>query len=212
MSMRSLAILGAGGQGRVVADCAEALGWEQIAFFDDCSVLRPGTPWPLAGSTSDLLGRAGHFDGVIVGIGSNADRLSWQERLRIAGASFATLVHPRATVSAHCRIGAGSVVFAGAVINLGAVVGEACIVNTAATVDHDCTLARGVHISPGAHLGGDVTVGEGSWIGLGASVRQGIVIGANARVGAGAVVVRPVPENETHAGVPARLLVREPNA
>lgn len=32
---RVLAILGAGGHGRVVADCAEAAGWDRFVFFDD---------------------------------------------------------------------------------------------------------------------------------------------------------------------------------
>lgn len=204
--MRSLAILGAGGQGRVVADCAEAAGWETIVFFDDCSDAGPKVPWPLVGSTGELLERLAEFDGVVVGVGSNSVRQSWQEKLRLAGATIATLIHPRATVSSHCRIGSGSVVFAGAVINIGSVLGEACIINTAATVDHDCILADGVHVSPGAHLGGGVSIGQGSWIGLGASVRQGIVIGSGARVGAGAVVVKPVPDNQTYVGNPARPL------
>lgn len=33
--MRKLAILGAGGHGKVVADTAECCGWEEVFFFDD---------------------------------------------------------------------------------------------------------------------------------------------------------------------------------
>ena len=33
--MKRLAILGASGHGKVVADCAELCGWESVSFFDD---------------------------------------------------------------------------------------------------------------------------------------------------------------------------------
>ena len=201
--MRSLAILGAGGHGRMVADCAAEASWEEIVFFDDTP--REG-PWPVAGGAEDLLGRAGDYDGVIVAIGDNAARLSWHRRLTDAGVVPATIVHPRAFASSRCTIGPGSVLAAGAVVNIGARLGQAVIVNTGATIDHDCVLEDGVHVSPGAHLAGGVVVGAESWIGIGAAVREGVRIGAAARIGAGAAVVATVGDGLTMAGVPARPL------
>lgn len=210
--MQSLAILGAGGHGRVVADCAEAAGWSAITCFDDSPSATSQGPWPLAGTGVDLIARLADFDGVSVGIGINAVRLDWHRRLVGQGAPLVTLIHPRATVSTHAEIGVGTVVFAGAVINIGTMVGQACVINTGATVDHDNTLADGVHVSPGAHLGGGVRVGEASWVGIGAVVREGVTIGERVRIGAGAVVVKPVDDGLTVVGTPARPLEKQPNA
>ncbi len=209
---RSLAIVGAGGHGRVVADCAEALGWERIEFYDDKGLGAPAGPWPVVGTVEALFARLGDYDGVVVGLGDNRARLARHRALAERGAVLATLIHPRATVSRHARIDAGTVVFAGAVVNFGAVIGQACIINTGATVDHDDRLADGVHLSPGAHLGGGATVGEGSWIGLGASVREGVAIGRHVRIGAGAAVVAATPDDLDLVGVPARPLKRSDDA
>ena len=160
----------------------------------------------------ELFGRAGDYDGVIVGIGANRARLDWHRKLVGRGVAMVTLVHPRATVSRHAHIDIGTVVFAGAVVNFGAVIGQACIINTGASVDHDDRLADGVHLSPGARLGGAAMVGEGSWIGLGASVRDGVSIGRNVRIGAGAAVVAATPDDVDLVGVPAKPLKRSDDA
>ena len=212
--MSTLAILGAGGHGKVVADAAQACGrWREIAFFDQAWPGRSRNgPWAVVGDEAQLLDRVREFDGVAVAIGSNDVRLICIRRLLAAGATLATVIHPKAVVSSHASVGAGSVVFAAAVVNPGASIGMACIVNTAATVDHDCVLADGVHVSPGAHLGGGVQVGAASWIGIGASIKQYLQLGANTVVGAGAAVVHSFPGDVTLVGVPAQILDRKNHA
>lgn len=210
--MGSLAILGAGGHGRVLADCAELLGWTKIQMFDDgpphASSSHSSTPWPRVGESKDLFERFAEFDGVVVGIGANRLRLGFVRRLAAEGARLSTLVHPSATVSRYAELGVGGVVLAGAVINAGVVVGTAGIINTGARVDHDCVLEDGVHVSPGATLAGSVRVGEASWVGAGASVRDRISIGRNVRIGVGAAVVADTADNIDLVGVPAKALER----
>jgi sugar O-acyltransferase (sialic acid O-acetyltransferase NeuD family) len=205
--MKQLALLGASGHGKVVADAALASGWQSVFFFDDAW---PGVSanghWPVCGSSETLLERLQEFDGVLVTIGNCAVRWQKQRALQTAGARMVTVVHPHASVSPFARLGLGTVVMAGAVVNVDAVVGEANIINTGATVDHDCILEHAVHISPGAHLSGNVSVGACSWVGVGVAVRQGARIGAGVVAGAGAVVVATVADGLTVVGNPAQAM------
>lgn len=205
--MKRLALLGASGHGKVVADAALASGWDSVEFFDDAwPDRRMNGIWPVTGNSAELMARAREFDGVIVSIGDCEIR--WQKHceLRAAGAKLALVVHPAATISRHAVLGEGCVAMAGAVVNIDAVVGQACIINTGATVDHDCRIGDAAHIGPGAHLSGNVQIGQCSWVGIGAVVKQGLRIGDRVMVGAGAVVVQPVFDAQTVVGNPARTL------
>ena len=202
---RRLAILGASGHGKVVADCAELCGWQSIRFFDDAwPELSDNGSWAIKGNADDLLSSVADFDGVLVAIGNNRIRCEKLQVLRQAGANLVSLVHPSAVVSRYATVGEGVVIFAGAVVNVDSRIGDGVIINTSASVDHDCVLAEGVHISPGVRLAGGVTIGERSWIGIGASVRQLVSVGADVVVGAGAAVVNDVGDGLTVVGVPAR--------
>lgn len=206
--MKSLAILGASGHGKVVAEAALASGWSEVSFYDDAwpERCRLGK-WPVLGDTAALLSSRDHYDGVIVAIGGNAVRMEKIGFVQEAGGRIVTLVHPSAVISATAHMGEGTVAMAGVVVNADAVIGRGSILNTSCSVDHDCVLGEGVHISPGARLAGDVRVNDLSWVGIGASVRQGVTIGRAVQVGAGAAVVNDIADNLTVVGVPAKALV-----
>lgn len=205
--MKRLAILGASGHGKVVADIALALGWESVVFFDDAwPEINNNGHWHVDGNAATLVERKDQFDGVIVAIGHCRTRLNLQTQLVSSGCRIATLIHPTACFSRFASVGAGSVVMPGAVINADAVIGWACIINSGATVDHDDVLADGVHVAPGANVSGDVAVGECSWIGVGAAIKQGVSIGSDVIVGAGSVVVNNITDGFTVVGNPAKPL------
>ncbi len=203
--MKHLAILGASGHGKVVADIAECCGWQQIVFFDDAwpGVLKNGA-WQIVGDTETLLDKISDYDGVIVGIGNNAIRHQKLQLLDAVDVNIVSLVHPSAIISNYASIGVGSVVMAGVVVNVDVKTGCGAILNTSCSIDHDCALGDSVHVSPGARLAGNVCIGDKSWVGIGAVVRQSVDIGKNVMIGAGAAVISNLPDGATALGVPAR--------
>ena len=199
---KPVAVIGAGGHGKVVATL-QAAGFHVSGVYDD----DPGK-WgqkvlgvPVVGPT-ELLAEGATYAAVI-GIGDNRARSEMAKRLG-GTCNWVTVVHPQAYVHPSVRLGRGTVVFAGAVIQPEAVLGEHCIVNTGATIDHDCVVGSFSHIAPGAHLAGGVRVGVGALIGVGSAIVPGVSVGDCSVVGAGAVVVRDVPDRTAVVGVPAR--------
>lgn len=205
--MTCLAILGASGHGKVIADAAERNGWDSICFFDDAwPAITTNGHWPVIGSSAELLSKLEDYDGVVVGIGDNRIRRQKLLDLKAAGANIVSVIHPSATVSPYAELGVGSVVFANAVINADAVVGQGAIINTGAVVEHGCGLGMCIHVSPNATLAGAVTLGQLVWVGANACVKQLVFVGDEVIIGMGSVVLRDVTAGQIVAGNPAKPL------
>jgi sugar O-acyltransferase (sialic acid O-acetyltransferase NeuD family) len=203
--MHHLAILGASGHGKVIADIAELNGYKKISFFDDAWPEKSQLDsWPISGCSNHLIERLAEFSACIVAIGNNVIRIQKQDELHEHNATIISLIHPRAVVSKYADICFGTVIMANAVINPAVKIGQGCIINTAATIDHDCIIADGVHISPGVHLAGNIMIGKYSWLGIGCNVKQGLTIGCNVVVGVGAAVITNIDDNCVAVGVPAK--------
>jgi sugar O-acyltransferase (sialic acid O-acetyltransferase NeuD family) len=196
--MTTLTIIGAGGHGKVVADTAEACGFDDVRFVDiGWPARRQHGRWPITG-----LPHAGLEGPLFCAVGDNRTRAKLFYDLDLGQSP--TLVHPSAVLSPSASLGAGTLVVAGAVINADAKLARGVILNTMSSVDHDCTLDDFVHIAPGAHLAGNVYVGARSMIGIGAVVREGVQIGADVMVAAGAAVIHDIEDGARVGGVPAK--------
>jgi len=203
---KELAIVGASGHGKVIADIAEQLGFT-VKFYDDAYPTKTYIEhWPILGTCADLITitntRVVPAD-VVVAIGNNEIRQQKIDLLRKNNFNLITLIHPTAVISPYATVAAGTVVFAGAIINAFAKVGGGCIINTAAVVEHDCIINDFTHICPNAALAGGVVVGSKSWVGIGSQVKQLITIGNHCLIGAGSTVIKNIPDNVTAFGSPA---------
>lgn len=196
-----LIIYGGGGHAKSLIDLIRAEGKYRIRGILDDGLPAGGEIMgvPILGDGSKLseLRRQGIGKAVnaVGGIGSIAPRLKVYERLRVAGFSIPTVIHPRAFVEPTATLGEGGQLFFNAYIGSEVTVGFGCIINTGAIISHDCVLGDFVNISPGAILAGAVTVNERSLVGMGVTVNLNVSIGTGARVGNSATVKADIPEN-----------------
>ena len=198
-----IAIIGAGGHGKVVLDAVLSAGDQIVAgIVDDNTELMGARLFdlPIVGSVKDL----NDVEGYIVAIGNNRIRKEKYDYYLQAGYKPVTVIHPTAIISPRAIIGRGSAIFANVVVNPDAVVGDNTVLYTSCTIDHECNISEHSYISPGCNICGRVNIKTGAMIGAGAVVLPGLSVGEWATVGAGAVVTTNVPDNVTVVGVPAR--------
>jgi sugar O-acyltransferase (sialic acid O-acetyltransferase NeuD family) len=202
-------IVGAGGQGRIVADILLAgrktSGLTPIGFLDDREERTGITLMGLAilGTTAQIKGIP--HDAIVVAIGDNHLRQEVARGLEAAGERLVTVAHPWTSIATDVVIGAGAMISAGAVMTPGVRIGRGVLVNTKASIDHETRVDDFAHVSAGATVGGNVTIGARTLVGLGATVMSGCHVGADCVVGAGALVHRNLPDNVVAVGVPARI-------
>jgi len=203
--MRRLLIIGTGGHGKVVMDCAKKY-YDTISFMtnDTNSAGINGYPVIFEQQTSAEYIK-NNFDELIVAIGNNNARVKISLDYAAKGIKLATIIHETAVVSESAVIGEGTVILANAVINPFANIGKCCIINTGAIIEHDCILKDGVHISPNAAMGGTVCIGEKTWVCVGSSIANNIKIGEKSIIGAGSVIIKDIPDKVLAAGVPAKI-------
>ena len=194
MEKTKLYIYGASGHGKVVADIARSLGYDEIVFLDDNSEMKFSPDLPK--------------HPVIIAIGDNQTRANLQTKVQNAGFEVASLVHKTAIISPSASIGKGVVVMPSVVVNADAVVGDGAILNSACVIEHDCVIGKFAHVSPNSALAGGVEVGEFAHIGIGSSVIQKVKIGANTTIGAGSAVISDIDDNCVAVGTPAKIIKR----
>ena len=215
-----IAIFGAGGFARevlqVVLDVneheARERPWQPVGFLVDPEFVsaRSVHGLPVLGSLRWL--QDNPHVAVIIAVGSPAAR---RRVCRLIEAScpnpFARLIHPRAWVGRHVEIGPGSVVCAGALLTTDIRIGRHVHINIGGTVGHDATLGDFVTLNPSVNVSGNVHLGEGVEVGTGSVLIPRVDVGCWSIVGAGSVVTKPLPENVTAVGAPAKpIRVREP--
>jgi sugar O-acyltransferase (sialic acid O-acetyltransferase NeuD family) len=202
-------IIGAGGHARVLISSLKALRREIIGILhpDVTLIGQAIVGIPVIGNDDKILEYSPDSIEVVNGIGSVSSTKKRQEiyaKFKKDGYSFATIIHPAATIMEDVKLGEGVQIMAGAIVQTGCVIGDNAIINTGAIVDHDCIIGEHVHIAPGAVLSGGVHIGDSAHVGTSAIIIQGIHIGQTTVVGAGSVVVDNIPEGIKVVGVPAR--------
>ncbi len=195
MTACPIVLLGAGGHARACIDVIE-----EQARFTVAGLL--GLPdqvgsrvlgYPVLGTDADLPEQTREHARALVAVGqikTPEHRMRLFDLARSCSCEMPVIVSPRAHVSRHAVVGAGTIVMHGAVINAGAVVGSNCIINSLSLVEHDAVIADHCHVSTAAAINSGVRIAAGTFIGSNSCVRQGINIGERCVIGMGQRVLR----------------------
>jgi sugar O-acyltransferase (sialic acid O-acetyltransferase NeuD family) len=190
MSAEPILLLGAGGHARACIDVIEREGRFKVSGLiglpDQLGMRVLG--YPVVGTEADLPMLLKEQSHALIAVGqltTPEHRIRLFELAQAHGYALPIIVSPRAHVSRHAALKAGTIVMHGAVVNAGAIVGRNCILNSLSLVEHDAVIADHCHISTAAAINGGVQVAAGTFIGSHACVRQGTCIGERCVIGMG---------------------------
>ena len=145
---RRLAIIGAGGHGKVIGEIALLNKYGVINFFDDKLDEIENYPFKIVDTINNLNKYINNYDDYFVAIGENHLRSKKIEWLKKKKFNVVNLIHPQSIISKLSSLGEGTCVMANAVINPGVKIKDGVIINTSASIDHDCFIEDFAHISP----------------------------------------------------------------
>jgi len=199
--MKKIAIIGAGGNARELADMLRALPEFQFLGFLSNMHGKYDSPalgdfsWP---STHEV-------DAFAMGIGDPISkfRIGEQMAMRYPQVGWPVIVHPSAHVGGTVKLARGVVICPKAIATTNIEIGDFSQLNYGCTVGHEAKLGAACLIGPGANISGGVELGRSVMVGTGSQILQYVRVGDEARIGAGAVVTKDVPAATTVVGVPA---------
>ena len=190
MTVQPILLVGAGGHARACIDVIEQDGRFAVVGLvglpDEVGTRMLG--YAVVGTDGDLSALLVDYAHALITVGqikTPEPRMRLFDLVQRSGCTLPAIVSPRAYVSPHATVGAGTIVMHGAIVNAGAAVGRNCIINSQSLVEHDAVIADHCHISTAAAVNGGVRIGAGSFIGSGSSVRQDVTIGERCLIGMG---------------------------
>jgi sugar O-acyltransferase (sialic acid O-acetyltransferase NeuD family) len=186
----SILLIGAGGHAAACIDVIEEDGKFSVEGLvgSAAEVGNRVLGYPVLGTDEDLPALVARHLSVLIAVGhikTPQTRIRLFERLLSMGCELPAIVSPRAYVSRHATLGAGTIIMHGAVVNAAAVVGRNCIVNSLALIEHDVVVADHCHIATSVAVNSGVRIGAGTFIGSQSSVRQSLRIGERCLIGMG---------------------------
>ena len=209
---KKLVIVGACGNAHDVLDIVAAINtqsvtWEIVGFLDD---VKPQGDTVMGYPVLGTLAHAHNLRGAqfINCIGSDRSFRHRQhiiEKLGLDDSSFATLIHPQASVSNQATVGRGCYISFGCCVGGGVKLEAHVSLAPGAIIGHDTRIGDYSILAPATVVSGFVAVGSGCFLGARSVIKQRLHIGDSALIGMGAVVTRDVAAGDTVVGVPAKV-------
>lgn len=179
--MKKIYLIGAGGHCCSCIDVIESTGEFQILGIFDVQEKVGATVlgYPIVGTDEDLPKYVHEEIFFLVTVGQIKNphiRIKIFNSLIFLKARLATVISPRAYISKHALVSAGTVVMHDALVNADVKIGFNCIVNSKALIEHGVEVGNHCHISTGAIVNGDCRIGEGSFVGSNSVLKEGAII------------------------------------
>lgn len=214
LSMKDIAIFGAGGYGKEVActirDINEAKkgDWNIVGFFDDgkpkgMDVSHYGK---VLGGMDELNAYAKEL-AIAIAIGSPKSLRKVRQRITNPNVTFPNIIAPNFGIADKeaFSIGEGNIIGGGCWASCDVSIGSYNILNADIVIGHDAQIGNYNVLMPDIRVSGEVSIGDGNLLGVGSIILQQIQIGDGVHLGAGAVLLTKPKNNSTYIGNPAKL-------
>lgn len=205
----SIYILGVGYNTPVIMEIAELSGYkvDGLYHFEKGREGEKMHGVEIIGCNEDLLNST-DLNGVnfALSMGDNKIRTNIAEKLRSKGARLPKLIHPTASVSKYATIEEGVIIQANSTVQADVLIKKDTVISFNVGISHNTIIENGCYIACQTIVGAYTHILELSFIGMGVTIVSDKVplIGRSAVVGAGSVVIKPVKNNQTVVGNPAK--------
>lgn len=205
--MKKLFIFPYNGNGLEALDC---IGdeYEFIGFIDDTKEKQGVQENDHNVFTRNILNE--HKDAFILAVPGSSISFTKREEiinsLNIRQDKFATLIHPKASISPLSKIGFNTLIMAGVVITSNAIIGNHVCILPNTVIHHDCHINDFTLIGSNVVIAGNTTISKNCYIGSGTNIINNIKIGEKTLIGLGSNVIKSVSPNSKAIGNPAKVI------
>ncbi len=209
-----IAIFGASGQGRELADICSEIGYTDIVFLVSSNTETCIYPNEVIVDTVQNI-EALEKEGYVFGIGVGSPNIRKRISEKYNYLSYPNIIHPSASFGLYQRDAlnqsVGNIVTAGVRFTNNIKCGNFGLYNLNATIAHDSIIDDFVSVMADVNISGNIHICQNVYLGVNATILHGdnnkkLTIGKNSTVGASALVTKDVPPNVTVVGVPATII------
>ncbi len=213
MTLRKIAVIGAGGFGLEAAMLIEqinldSLQWDMIGYFDDYKNIDDYiNGYPLIGKIFDINTWEEPLC-VVAAIANPELKKQIIQSISNKNISYPKLIHPTVITGneKYVSIGEGCIICANNIIKTNISIGRHVIIGLGCMIGHESSIGNFSSLMPYCNISGGVVIHECTYWGTGSKIINDKKVGENAIICAGAVVVRDVPSGVTAVGVPAKII------